>query len=70
MAVDPRQVLAGLLTVSMFAMVGNMIKRDHFDSIEVTGFFFVSSSPSCLVDVCTVVRVMLQQNFICQSFVS
>ncbi|CAL9043803.1 unnamed protein product [Musa banksii] len=36
MAVDPRQVLAGLLTVSMFAMVGNMIKRDHFDSIEVS----------------------------------
>lgn len=35
MAVDPRQVVAGFLTISMFAMLGNMIKRDHFDSIEV-----------------------------------
>ncbi|XP_020083157.1 uncharacterized protein LOC109706623 [Ananas comosus] len=35
MAVDPRQVLAGFLTISMFVMLGNMIKRDHFDSIDV-----------------------------------
>ncbi|GFZ08179.1 O-fucosyltransferase family protein [Actinidia rufa] len=34
MAVDPRQVLAGVLTVTMFVMLGNMIKRDHFDSVE------------------------------------
>ncbi|KAJ0965603.1 hypothetical protein J5N97_026741 [Dioscorea zingiberensis] len=34
MAVDPRQVLAAILTISMFAMLGNMIKRDHFDSFE------------------------------------
>ncbi|KAL6996134.1 arginine--tRNA ligase msr1 [Sarracenia purpurea var. burkii] len=34
MAVDPRQVLAGFLTVTMFVMLGNMIKRDHFDSVE------------------------------------
>ncbi|XP_047327322.1 protein MANNAN SYNTHESIS-RELATED 1-like [Impatiens glandulifera] len=34
MAVDPRQVLAGILTVTMFVMLGNMIKRDHFDSYE------------------------------------
>uniref|UniRef100_A0A5B7ABN8 O-fucosyltransferase family protein n=1 Tax=Davidia involucrata TaxID=16924 RepID=A0A5B7ABN8_DAVIN len=34
MAVDPRQVLAGFLTLTMFAMLGNMIKRDHFDSVE------------------------------------
>ncbi|XP_052181724.1 protein MANNAN SYNTHESIS-RELATED 1-like [Diospyros lotus] len=32
MAVDPRQVLAGFLTITMFVMLGNMIKRDHFDS--------------------------------------
>ncbi|KAJ3679468.1 hypothetical protein LUZ60_017479 [Juncus effusus] len=35
MAVDPRQLVAGFLTLSMFVMVGNMIKRDHFDTIEV-----------------------------------
>uniref|UniRef100_A0A5B7A8W2 O-fucosyltransferase family protein n=1 Tax=Davidia involucrata TaxID=16924 RepID=A0A5B7A8W2_DAVIN len=34
MAVDPRQVVAGFLTLTMFAMLGNMIKRDHFDSVE------------------------------------
>ncbi|KAJ0985133.1 hypothetical protein J5N97_003489 [Dioscorea zingiberensis] len=34
MAVDPRQVLAGFLTISMFALLGNMIKQDHFDSVE------------------------------------
>ncbi|XP_057472399.1 protein MANNAN SYNTHESIS-RELATED 1-like [Actinidia eriantha] len=34
MTVDPRQVLAGVLTVTMFVMLGNMIKRDHFDSVE------------------------------------
>ncbi|XAR74043.1 hypothetical protein NMG60_11008202 [Bertholletia excelsa] len=34
MAVDPRQVLAGFLTVTMFVMLGNMIKRDHFDSVN------------------------------------
>ncbi|KAM7483973.1 hypothetical protein LguiB_008556 [Lonicera macranthoides] len=32
MAVDPRQIVAGILTVTMFVMLGNMIKRDHFDS--------------------------------------
>lgn len=35
MAVDPRQVLAAFLTISMFAMLGNMIKKDHFDNAEV-----------------------------------
>ncbi|KAH7688061.1 GDP-fucose protein O-fucosyltransferase protein [Dioscorea alata] len=34
MAVDPRQVLAGFLTISMFVLLGNMIKQDHFDSVE------------------------------------
>ncbi|KAK6915163.1 GDP-fucose protein O-fucosyltransferase [Dillenia turbinata] len=34
MAVDPRQVLAGILTITMFVMLGNMIKRDHFDSVQ------------------------------------
>ncbi|KAG6513056.1 hypothetical protein ZIOFF_023363 [Zingiber officinale] len=36
MAVDARQVLAGFLTMAMFVMLGNMIKRDHFDSVTVT----------------------------------
>lgn len=35
MAVDARQLLAGFLTMAMFAMLGNMIKRDHFDSVTV-----------------------------------
>ncbi|KHN24632.1 hypothetical protein glysoja_032276 [Glycine soja] len=30
---DLRQALAGLLTLSMFIMLGNMIKKDHFDSM-------------------------------------
>uniref|UniRef100_A0A7C9DCH6 O-fucosyltransferase family protein n=1 Tax=Opuntia streptacantha TaxID=393608 RepID=A0A7C9DCH6_OPUST len=30
--VDPRQILAAFLTITMFVMLGTMIKRDHFDS--------------------------------------
>lgn len=44
MAVDPRQVVAGFLTLSMFVMLGNMIKHDHFSgselSLEATGVEF------------------------------
>lgn len=36
MGVDLRQVVAGALTLTMFVMLGNMIKRDHFDSVEVS----------------------------------
>ncbi|KAK1267871.1 hypothetical protein QJS04_geneDACA013936 [Acorus gramineus] len=36
MAVDPRQIVGAFLTLSMFAMLGNMVKKDHFDSFEVT----------------------------------
>ncbi|KAL2539087.1 O-fucosyltransferase family protein [Abeliophyllum distichum] len=36
MAVDPRHLLAGVLTVTMFVMLGHMIKRDHFDSVQPT----------------------------------
>jgi hypothetical protein len=32
--VDLRQVVAGVLTLTVFVMLGNMIKRDHFDSVE------------------------------------
>ena len=39
MGVDLRQVVAGILTITMFVMLGNMIKRDHFDSVEVSYFF-------------------------------
>jgi hypothetical protein len=44
MGVDLRQVVAGVLTLTMFVMLGNMIKRDHFDSVEVCPFqpFFIS----------------------------
>ncbi|ONK69016.1 uncharacterized protein A4U43_C05F18410 [Asparagus officinalis] len=35
MTFDPRQVVAAFLTLSMFAMLGNMIKQDHFDSYKV-----------------------------------
>jgi hypothetical protein len=52
MAVDPRQVVAGFLTLSMFVMLGNMIKHDHFSSTEVGPskishfpFFLVPSFP-------------------------
>lgn len=36
MGVDLRQVVAGILTVTMFVMLGHMIKRDHFDYVEVS----------------------------------
>ncbi|KAI3775180.1 hypothetical protein L1987_49749 [Smallanthus sonchifolius] len=32
MAIDPRQIVAGVLTVTMFVMLGDMVKRQHFDS--------------------------------------
>ncbi|RDX60546.1 hypothetical protein CR513_61302 [Mucuna pruriens] len=34
MGMDLRQVVAGVLTLTMFVMLGNMIKRDHFDSLQ------------------------------------
>ncbi|KAI4329441.1 hypothetical protein L6164_021704 [Bauhinia variegata] len=34
MGVDLRQVVAGILTLTMFVMLGNMIKRDHFDPVQ------------------------------------
>lgn len=42
---DPKQVLGGFLTLTMFAMLGNMIKKDHFDSYyeERVGFSEVST---------------------------
>lgn len=36
MGVDLRQVVAGVLTITMFVMLGNMIKREHFDSVHVS----------------------------------
>ncbi|OIT29640.1 PREDICTED: uncharacterized protein At1g04910-like [Nicotiana attenuata] len=35
MGLDPRQMVAGVLTLTMFVMLGNMIKNDHFDSLPV-----------------------------------
>ncbi|XP_057457457.1 protein MANNAN SYNTHESIS-RELATED 1-like isoform X2 [Lotus japonicus] len=37
MGVDLRQVVAGVLTLTMFVMLGNMIKTDHFDSLQLPG---------------------------------
>ncbi|XWS11593.1 hypothetical protein CRYUN_Cryun37aG0012700 [Craigia yunnanensis] len=34
MGVDLRQVVAGILTLTMFVMLGQMIKRGHFDSLH------------------------------------
>lgn len=35
MGVDLRQVVAGILTVTMFVMLGQMLHRDYFDSLQV-----------------------------------
>ncbi|KAF9615153.1 hypothetical protein IFM89_022214 [Coptis chinensis] len=35
MAMDAKQVLGAFLTLTMFTMLINMIKKDHFDSVEV-----------------------------------
>ncbi|WOL13845.1 hypothetical protein Cni_G22625 [Canna indica] len=35
MAVDVKHIVSGVLTISMFVMLGNMIKRENFDSVEV-----------------------------------
>ena len=50
MGLDLRQVVAAVLTLTMFVMLGNMIKRDHFDnSLQVStpsfsfAFAFASS---------------------------
>ncbi|KAK9097449.1 hypothetical protein Sjap_022946 [Stephania japonica] len=36
MAADPRHLIGAVLTFTMFAMLGNMIKKDHFDPVEAT----------------------------------
>ncbi|CAM8903969.1 unnamed protein product [Rhodiola kirilowii] len=50
MGFDCRQVVAGFLTITMFVMLGHMIKRDHFDSVHVrlseTSDGFTESSTS------------------------
>ncbi|XP_072977159.1 protein MANNAN SYNTHESIS-RELATED 1-like [Typha angustifolia] len=51
MAVDPRQVLGGFLTLSMFVMLGNMIKRDHFDDTDVVRLTESSSVQFDAIDV-------------------
>ncbi|PIA43668.1 hypothetical protein AQUCO_01800021v1 [Aquilegia coerulea] len=33
---DPKQVLGAFLTLTMFTMLGNMIKKDHFDTNQVS----------------------------------
>ncbi|CAN4100026.1 unnamed protein product [Withania somnifera] len=44
MAVDPRQVVAGVLTVTMFVMLGNMIMREHFYSLPVDSDISIHST--------------------------
>jgi hypothetical protein len=34
MGVDLRQVVAGILTITMFVMLGQMLHRDYFDSLQ------------------------------------
>ncbi|XP_073297063.1 protein MANNAN SYNTHESIS-RELATED 2 isoform X2 [Primulina huaijiensis] len=51
MAFDPRQVLAAVLTFTMFAMLANMIKRDHFDSVHPTVHETNKASDNSLVSV-------------------
>lgn len=38
MGFDLRQVVAGILTLTMFVMLIHMIKRDHFDSVQDNKF--------------------------------
>lgn len=51
MAVDPRQIVAGVLTVTMFVMLGNMIARDHFYSVIPPLFITILILSSSLFDV-------------------
>lgn len=37
--VDVRQLVAGMLTFSMFIMLGNMIRKDHFGTAIVSSVF-------------------------------
>ncbi|CAN6820095.1 unnamed protein product [Brassica oleracea] len=37
MGVDLRQVVAGILTITMFVMLGQMLHRDYFDANQVQG---------------------------------
>lgn len=46
---DPRQILAAFLTISMFAMLGNMIKRDHFDAFQHSRSFVACAQTSLQV---------------------
>ncbi|KAL6846830.1 hypothetical protein ACP4OV_024278 [Aristida adscensionis] len=62
MAVDPRQVVAGFLTLSMFVMLGNMIKHDHFSSstelsLEATGVEFSTMNAADNAEVTSAERV-------------
>lgn len=35
MGVDLRQIVAGILTITMFVMLGQMLHRDYFDAVQV-----------------------------------
>ncbi|KAJ0242221.1 Protein MANNAN SYNTHESIS-RELATED 1 [Hirschfeldia incana] len=37
MGIDLRQVVAGILTITMFVMLGQMLHRDYFDAVQVQG---------------------------------
>lgn len=38
MALDLKQCAAGVLTFSMFIMLGNMVKKDNFDYLAEVSF--------------------------------
>ncbi|XP_074294747.1 protein MANNAN SYNTHESIS-RELATED 1-like [Silene latifolia] len=44
-AADPRQILAGFLTVTMFVMLAHMIKREHFDSFSKVDISPLQTNP-------------------------
>ncbi|PNY06208.1 DUF246 domain-containing protein at1g04910-like protein [Trifolium pratense] len=70
-SMDLRQAFAGLLTLSMFIMLGNMIKKDHFDysiddveiqATHVSQHDSVTVTPQSLATVSHLSKKPLKQN--------
>ena len=70
MGVDLRQVVAGILTITMFVMLGQMLHRDYYDSLQVsslpTTFVFEADLIhliSCTFLICALKGFLEKQNF-------
>ena len=70
MGVDLRQVVAGILTITMFVMLGQMLHRDYYDSLQVsslpTTFVFQADLIhliSCTFLICALKGFLEKQNF-------